>query len=224
MIKTTEYYEDFLNYHAKSSQMQREANIGNTPHGEVKVGDDLMNNFRLYDAVDRKIEGHSQILHDVFYGTSDQHTYYHKPYHKDRKEVTEKWAGKQEVFGIKEWLYVFLLHRLTGSGVHYGKDKSGYHNSIFFHIHECNSIPEMAEFIKNYRQPFYTSIGYQFPSFPKPPEGYIRGGDYYFAEIAPKLIDDLMDFLDEHAPCDFRTIGDWMLEWNRSHGLRRYFF
>jgi len=82
----------------------------------------------------------------------------------------------------------------------------------------------MAKMVPHYRKTFYTSIGYQFPKFPKPPEGYKRGGDYYLAEYAPRLVNEMASWLEAGGKRDFREMGDWMFEWNEANGLCRYKF
>ena len=84
----------------------------------------------------------------------------------------------------------------------------------------------MSTLINHYPIPFYTSIGYQFPSFPKIPEGsnYKRAGDYYLTEFAPTLVRELAEWLESGTKRDFREIGDWMFAWNARHNLKMYRF
>jgi hypothetical protein len=84
----------------------------------------------------------------------------------------------------------------------------------------------MVRIVNSYHKPFYTSIGYQFPSFPKPPEGssYKRGGDYYLSEYAPRLAREMAEWLESGGKRDIREIGSFMLDWNKANGLRQYFF
>jgi hypothetical protein len=183
-----------------------------------------METIELYDVVERKFAGFGQILNDVFYGWSEDHPYWVKMdagfHSKERKVVAKRWKKKHDV---KTWLYVFLLHRVTGSAINYAKIPSGYHNTLLFDLHECDNIAEMVEVMRSYPKPFYTSVGYQFPAFPKPPEGYKRGGDYYLAEFAPRLVDELLPYL-ETKTHTFREIGDWLFDWNVQNGLRKYRF
>jgi hypothetical protein len=85
----------------------------------------------------------------------------------------------------------------------------------------------MVRRLNHYPYPFYTSVGYQFPAFPKVPAGsnYKKGGDYYLSEFAPRLARDLAEWLEQsNAKRDLREIGDWMLAWNVANGLRQYKF
>ena len=230
IIEKTKYYYDFIEYFHKAKRQQESSNLGLVPHLDSKIGDDLMENVKLYDVVERKYAGFSQIVNDCFYGWSDDHPYWEQMSlglaSDERKDVAKKWDGKRNKFGLEEWLYLFLLHRVTGSAIHYGKIPSGYHNTLLPFLSDCDTIEEMAEIVKTHTKPFYTSVGYQFPAFPKPPSGssYKRGGDFYLSEYAPKLARDLARWVTSGEPKALREIGDWCLDWNTEHGLRRYKF
>tara|TARA_B110000285_G_C14979123_1_gene540433 strand:- start:73 stop:1044 length:972 start_codon:yes stop_codon:yes gene_type:complete len=164
-------------------------------------------------------------------------------YTPQRLEIANKWTGKREVFGLEEWLYLFILHRVCGSAINYATKPSGYHNTIIFDLHDCNTIEEMCEKVKHHPTPFYTSVGYQFPAFPKPPkptsddDGFVgmpafkepeyvykRGGDYFLCEFAPRMARDMANFLREGGKKDLRELGEWMFKWNADNGLRAYRF
>lgn len=188
-----------------------------------------MENVHLYDVVERKYAGFSQIINDCFYGTSEEHPYQHKIQSGDvtwqRKAVTSDWDDKRNIFGLAEWLYVFIVHRITGSGINYAKKPSGYHNTILFHLHQANTVHDMAKLIKSYPATFYTSGGYQFPQFPKPTLDYKKGGDYYLCEFATLLSYDLGCWLtSQKEKPGLRDIIDFMLRWNVEHGLKQYKF
>jgi hypothetical protein len=226
-LKTTEYYEEFKRYYKLAEDQQAKTNLGWDDY-DGSTTDDLMNNIQLYDVVERKLAGFSQIVNDAFYGKSKDHPYYDKIQagHADNKRIymIEKWDNCKNRYGLREWLYVFLLHRITGSAINYGTIPSGYHNTILFDLYQCDTVEEMAKMVPHYRKTFYTSIGYQFPKFPKPPEGYKRGGDYYLAEYAPRLVNEMASWLESGGKRDFREMGDWMFEWNEANGLCRYKF
>ena len=140
-------------------------------------------------------------------------------------------------------MYIFILHRVTGSAINYATKPSGYHNTILFDLWQSDTIEQMGEQIKAHKTPFYTSVGYQFPAFPKPPkpetesnlfvgmEGfsapkfqYKRGGDYFLCEFAPTLARELATWLQSGGKRNLREIGQWMFDWNKSKGLRAYKF
>ena len=246
-IKTTQYYEEFIRYFNLALKQQELSNLGMVPHAESGMNDPLMEHIQLYDVVERKYAGFSQIINDCFYGWTSAHPYWQHmqagKIYPQREEVAKKWTSRQNVFGLEEWLYVFILHRVCGSAINYATKPSGYHNTILFHLHECDTIEQMCEVIKQHPDPFYTSVGYQFPAFPKPPQPklaedsfvgmagfskpeyvYKRGGDYFLCEFAPRLARDMADYLRQGGKKDLRQLGQWMFDWNAANGLRAYRF
>ena len=246
-IKTTKYYDEFIRYFNLALKQQELSNLGMVPHAESGMNDPLMEHIQLYDVVERKYAGFSQIVNDVFYGWTPDHPYWEHmqagKIYPQREEVAKKWTGRQNIFGLEEWLYIFILHRVCGSAINYATKPSGYHNTILFHLHECNTIEEMCEVIKHHPDPFYTSVGYQFPAFPKPPQPklvedsfvgmanfskpeyvYKRGGDYFLCEFAPRLARDMAEYLRKGGKKDLRQLGQWMFDWNAANGLRAYRF
>lgn len=225
-IERTKYFDDFLDYFQKAKRQQETSNLGIVPHSKSGVGDALMENVELYDVVERKYAGFSQIVNDIFYGWTSRHPYYEKMeaglLTAERREVATNWTDKK--LDEETWIYLFLLHRVTGSAINYAKIPSGYHNTLLFHLHECGTIEEITRVVRTHPDPFYTSVGYQFPAFPKPPEGYKRGGDYYLCEFAPQLARDFTKWVSKGKPKTFRQMGDWLFEWNVDHGLRKYKF
>tara|TARA_B110000196_G_scaffold214774_1_gene184313 strand:- start:3222 stop:4415 length:1194 start_codon:yes stop_codon:yes gene_type:complete len=243
MVKTTKYYDEFKYYFKLAKEQQDKSNLGHILHKDSQLGDPLMENVELYDVVERKFAGFSQIVNDCFYGWSKDHPYWSRMeaglYTKQRKEVATNWSNKGNVFGLPEWLYLFILHRVCGSAINYATKPSGYHNTLLFDLWQSDTIEEMGEQVKSTKKTFYTSVGYQFPAFPKPPkpkvesaplfgiEGdyvYKRGGDYFLCEFAPRLARDLAAFLDKGGKRDLREIGEWMFQWNKDNGLRVYRF
>ena len=227
-LNTTQYYEEFLRYFKMATTQQKECNLGIIAHENSSVNDDLMKHVHLYDVVERKYAGFSQIVNDAYYGWSEDHPYWNKMISgnltTERDYIAKKWDGKRKVFGLPEWLYVFLVHRLTGSGINYAKKPSGYHNTILFDLWQCDTIEQMTDIIRSYWKPFYTSVGYQFPAFPKPGAGYKKGGDYFLCEFVPTLARDTAAFLETPGKKDLRQVGDFMFAWNEKNNLRKYKF
>jgi hypothetical protein len=236
MIETTQYYDEYIRYFGLALDQQKKCNVSTEPpygmmkHIESDVGDDLMHHVELYDVVERKYAGFSQIVNDVFYGWTGQHPYWYKMQADNvthqRKTVANDWTGKHSDFKLPEWLYIFILHRVCGSAINYATKPSGYHNTLLFSLHNCKTIEDMVEMVNTYPYSFYTSVGYQFPAFPKPPaeSKYKRGGDYYLSEFAPRLARELAEFLENGGKRDLREIGSFMLDWNVKNGLRQYHF
>lgn len=225
-IQTTRYYDEFLRYYKMAKTQQDECNLGIIPHSESSVKDDLMKHVHLYDVVNRKYAGFTQILHDMWHNVEDSHPYKHKM-HSIRKPIADSFADIHSKWGLEEWLYVFIVHRVTGSGINYAKNPSGYHNSILSDFYKCDDIPYMTNKVisRSLSGPsFYTSIGYQFPAFPKPQGSFKTGGNMFLVEYAPRLAKDLAKFLMEGNKKDLREVGSFMFEWNKSNNLRAYKF
>ena len=55
-----------------AEDQQGKTNLGWQDY-EGSTEDDLMNNVQLYDVVERKLAGFSQIMNDAFYGKSKEH-------------------------------------------------------------------------------------------------------------------------------------------------------
>ena len=230
-VEPTKYYENYLKYHKLAEQQQKDCNLGHTPHQEWDGGDDLLCQVELYDVVERKYAGFSQMVNDVFYADTDDHPYIEKIRRgntsKQRLALAPMWRGKHSDFKLPEWLYIFMVHRLTGSAINYAQKPSGYHNSIVPHFFKDKSIEEMAARINNGKhEPFYTSIGYQFPAFPKPPEGseYKRNGDYFMSELLPGMIREFANWLEQGGKREIREIGDWLFDWNVKNECRKFKF
>lgn len=236
-IETTKYYDEFLRYFDMASDQQEKCNLsseppyGMIPHLESEMNDDLMEHVELYDVVERKYAGFSQIVNDCFYGWTEEHPYWKKmeagKATRQRETVAKAWTGKHSVFDLPEWLYIFILHRVCGSAINYATKPSGYHNTILFNLHQCRTIEEMSRMVNHYPESFYTSIGYQFPKFPKPPEGssYKRNGDYFLTEFAPRMAREMAEFLQSrNHKLDTRELGEWMFKWNTDNGLNAYKF
>lgn len=235
-IETTKYYDEYLRYFKMAKEQQDLCNVskqepyGMLTHAESRIPDDLMCQVELYDVVERKFAGFSQIVNDAFYGWTEEHPYWKKmeagKITTQRETVAKAWTGKHSDFKLAEWLYIFILHRVCGSAINYATKPSGYHNTLLFTLHEAKTIEDMTKIVNTFPKPFYTSVGYQFPAFPKPPAGseYKRGGDYYLTEYAPRLARDMAEWLEKGRKRDLRELGSYMLDWNTKNGLRKYFF
>lgn len=229
MIQFNQYYEEFLRYHDLAKKQQELCNLGSHAY-EGSVPDDLMCKVELYDVVERKYAGFSQLINDCVYGWTDQHPYWDKMQvgkcTMQREIIANEWTGKT-FRGLEEWLYLMLFHRITGSGINYAKKPSGYNNTLLPRFVQCHTIEDMIEVMKAYDKPFYTSVGYQFPSFNKIPPimqpHFKRAGDCYLATMAPQLIRDLVKFL-VNRQHTLREIGGFMLNWNKENGLKQYHF
>jgi hypothetical protein len=113
---------------------------------------------------------------------------------------------------------------LTGSGINYAKSPSGYHNTVLPELYKAETVKDMAKIVREHKGTKYTSVGYQFPAFPKPVAPFTKGGDYFICIMVPKLIQKFVPWLTKAPTKNFREIGDWLFKWNAGNGLRAYKF
>lgn len=220
-FEPTEYYDEFLRYCSMAFWQHHNCNLGDIPHELSPFDDDLMKHVHLYDVVERKYAGFSQLLLDLWH-SKQNHPYRHK-LTKHRLNIinyidTTGWADE-------EWFFVFFVHRLTGSGINYGLENSGYHNSVLLAFNDCETIEDMVEAIKYYRGPKYTSKGYQIAPFPKPKLDYERGGDYFMCEVLPDLVRKFYSYImDSSRILTFREMMQWLEKYNKDLGFRVFRF
>lgn len=204
---TQSFYFDFLQYYQRAKRLQ-EVRLKFDSH--VPVDDLLMESIPIYDTVERRFAGFSNLPQQLWHGSRNPKTWQIK---KEYDVLPKRWT-------IREWLYVFLVHRVTGSGASFQEDH-GFRNSILPDLANCDNVEEMVSMIRACDVAMFTSIGNQPPPFPKPQPPYLTGGKYYLCEIAPMLMTDLI-YIDH-----FKTIRecvDWILDWHISHNLKRYKF
>ena len=218
MHDMTEYYDDFIYYVDIATWQHDNCNLGRVPYTDTPVNDELIRNVHLYDVVERKYAGFTQILLDMWY---DKHSHPYK--HKLSAERLQLIEQYDQDWGMREWMFVFFVHRLTGSGINYAKNPSGYHNSILLHFSGCETVDDMVDLIKNYDSTMFTSGGYQIAPFPKPPAEYKRAGVYFMCEILPDLVTSFVDFATNKTR-DFRPLMDWLITYNRAHGCKAFNF
>lgn len=229
-IEPTKYYDEFIRYYHMAKDQQGKTNLG-WEDPATSTDDPLMNNVYLYDVVERGFAGFSQIIHDCFYGSSDSHPYYEKMKHKtpwkERQIIINCWDVQRKRYGLVEWLYIFMVHRITGSAINYATIPSGYHNSILFDLWQGDTIEEMAEIIRTYDKPMFTSVGYQIAAFPKLPEDmkakYGKPGKYWMCEILPHMIRGFTKFI-ENKQHTFREMMAWFENYSKERGYRVYWF
>jgi len=220
MTNTTKYYEEFLHYFDIAKWQHENCNLGTKAYSETPFDDDLVKNVFLYDVIERKYAGFTQLILDMWY-PFEYHPYKHKMDDKRKKLVD---SFDTSLWYLDEWLYVFFIHRLTGSGINYSLSDSGYHNSPLLHFTNCDTIEEIREAYLNISGPKFTSMGYQIAAFPKPKGLYTRGGDYFIAEILPDLCRKFADFLYKKKKTSFRKMMSWLESYNQERGFRVFRF
>lgn len=212
-MQTTCYFDDFLLYYQKAKILE-DRNFGSLPP-DTKCDDPIMDNITIYDTIHRRFAGFSNQLQQLWYGSENPKIHHRVSQYDD---LRYRWDRTT-------WLYVFLVHRLTGSGASFQHDH-GFRNTILpTFATKCADVDHMTEVIRMWNVPMYTSIGNQIPAFPKPQDGYANGGKYYLCEFSPLMARDLMNWFSANGGNKgIREVVDWCLDWNTEHGCKRFKF
>lgn len=210
-FKTTIYFQDFCQYY-NSAKILQEANLRGV---KVLVNDQLMDNIPIYDTVQRCYAGFSNIPQQLWYGSANPKQHQAKTNYDHLKQ---RWSQLT-------WIYVLLVHRVTGSGASFATDH-GFRNSILPNLAQLDNIENMVSFIKTYEKPMFTSIGNQIPPFPKPIGDYRTGGKLYLCEYAPKLCRYLIEVFNDvgYKTMTIQQAVDLILTWHRQNKLKQFKF
>ena len=118
IFKGTKYLDDFVHYYKKALQMEKKS-LGLE---YMKIKDPLMENVHIYNITERRNDGFSNILEDMWRGNDRHKTY-------AGAEIPGVLPMKKQNFDIYTWHYLFLVHRITGSGASFDPDH-GYRNTV----------------------------------------------------------------------------------------------
>lgn len=218
MLGIANYMDDFLAYYERAKILNHR-NMGILPADQIS-GCPLQDQIPIYDTIYRNWAGFSKVLEDLWKGPNGIHA--------GKKKSQRSYMG---VLSLQAWLYVFLVHRCTGSGASFEKDH-GYRNSITIPMVEDSMLQDkyegrmnrMIDFVKNHPGPMFTSIGNQPPPFNKPTAPYTKAGKQYLCEMAPQLAADLDKWLDQYQIKTIREVMDFVLKWHIDRGMKRYVF
>lgn len=233
-IKLNEYYLDFLRYYSKAKKVQKNCNLGGYPY-VGSCGDDLIENVTIYDTVERQHAGFQNMLQDLWFGSKAPKYYKLCEYKKKRND---SYNEQHKFWSKREWLWIFMFHRITGSGASFEADH-GYRNTVVPELAKLATCEEMSEWVqKNNDIPMFTSIGNQIPMFPskhlweslnKSGFEYKTPGKLWISECMTELVDDTWRFINntrssEERKVNIREVVDFMCEWNRARGMKRFHF
>lgn len=220
-IIETRYWEDFQQYYDWALSLQR-INIGSKngrdTSEDLHVPDPLMHYITIYDVVERKYAGFSNAIQQVWCGSENPKQW----------QIEQKFDGIHEVYSEKDWLWLFLIHRVTGSGASFSWDH-GFRNSILSEMAlNANDHEDMRKFVLDEMRlgrPIFTSIGNQIPPFPKPRDNYKRGSELYISEYMTSLVTDTHEYLEKSAGgLSVAATVDWVNAWHKSKGLKQFHF
>lgn len=217
------YFLEAVAYHHRAKLLQ-DRNIGLLPES-TKSGCPLQDNIHIYDTVSRWAAGFSNVPQEMFLGKNN-------PKHKWNIKHGYACEGYADKFKDAEWFYIFLVHRICGSGASFamiGDAKlppHGWYNSpVPYLCKNADGEDSIRRLIKDFEGPMFSSMGNQIPSFNKPAVGYSQGGREYLVDIAPKLAQDFFNWLiDQSEPIKIQSAVDWCLDWQTLHGWRRFKF
>lgn len=230
MLKVKQdYYDNCIKFLEQAFWFEMNCNVGTKSPDEAPFKDDLMKSATMYWAVNRRHTSWCGLLYDVAF--PDKHPWKHNLSEKQKRILAETYkTNHYKTWTMKEYLFIFFVHRLTGSAMDYSLDAYGYGNSVLPYLAGSKDIDEMFTRFKAYPLPKYTSKGYQIAAFPKIPESkkseYRLAGDHFICEILPELIDDMLDLFDKNPGKLFtqRELVNFMLDWNTSRGFKRFKF
>lgn len=211
-MDATPYFYDALDYYRKAKILQDRNHYG----GKLqKCGDPLMDNVSIFDTVLRKHAGFSNVLEDLW-----------------RRGVPQDFpnAGKRPKHDEITWIYLFGIHRYTGSGASFfpksaGVKRHGYNNTILFDLAFYKSIDVMRYFIQYYGKPMFTSLGNQIIPAPKPKFPFTSGAKYYLCIHWPRAAEDFYYWLKSSMrKPTIREATEWLNRWNVKEGFKRFTF
>jgi len=215
----TIYWEDFKEYYKKAAVLQT-INIasenGRDTTEPLHVDDPLQHYITIYDTVDREFAGFSNAIQQIRHGSNNP----------------KKWQADSRFdstpFADIDWFFLFLVHRVTGSGASFSYDH-GFRNSLLSDMAlNTTNMGEMRDYVLSQMRQgraIFTSIGNQIPMFPKPRGDYKRGSELYVAEYMLRLVVDFyFHLIDNPLSMSIRDGVDWINNWHRENGLKCFHF
>lgn len=220
-IIATEHWDHFVDYYNRCVKLQGiniSSENGRDTSQDLHVDDPLQHFVTIYDVVERKYAGFSNALQQVWCGSQNP----------KRWQADARFDRHQEIFSEADWLWLFLLHRVTGSGASFQHDH-GFRNSI---IADAALLEQdrfgMERYVIEQMQagrPIFTSIGNQIPPFPKPQGPYSRGSELYIGEFMMDLVHDMYEHLKASGGnLVIADTVDWANDWHKAHGLKQFHF
>ena len=213
MYKGTKYLEDFMYYYKKAGEMEKKSlGLDFNP-----IKDPLMENVHIYNITERKNAGFSNILEDTWKGNKKEKTF-------AGAVLPGILPMEKQDYDIYTWHYLFLVHRITGSGASFDPDH-GYRNTIIPDLLRYDDWSDMLKYIKEVQKPIFTSKGNQIPPFNKPTPPYTKGGIQYLVEVAPIIVCTYVDWLlDQDKPVGIKESVDYILNFQSTMGWKRFKF
>ena len=207
-------------YYPRAKYLQLECNWGSKAYDDPEVtafvNDPLMQAVDIYDCYSRNAAGFSNVLQDLKF-MSDTPKWHHQ--NDTRRRIIEGYDTKR--WDTKTWFYVYMCHRVTGSGASFTRDH-GYRNNAVQHWGSLRDIKDMQEhmvYVKSSGKPLFTSIGNQPPS----PRKGVTCLDFMVNELEP-LLDRFIDWIHCGQKKTHKEVVDYLNEYNVQQGHKRFNF
>lgn len=206
-------------YYPRAKWLQNNVNWGPLEYrgkeANEKINDDLMQYIDIYDCYQRQAAGFSNVLQDLKFGSKT-------PKWRWQNDSRRKISARNDSikWDLVTWLYVFMCHRITGSGASFENDH-GYRNNIIQCWGILRDIKDMAEDLvdkKSRGVSMFTSIGNQPPA----PKKGVSNVDFMVKEL-PLLINRFCDWLIK-TKREHKEIVDFFNAYNATAGHRKFNF
>jgi hypothetical protein len=207
-------------YYPRAKWLQLNCNWGPLSYfsqeANTNVNDNLMQSIDIYDCFTRNAAGFSNVLQDLKYMKKTPKKHHHD---SKRKSIIDTYDTQR--WNTKTWFYVYMCHRITGSGASFTRDH-GYRNNAIQHWGSLRDIQDMKEHMIDTKAkgPLFTSIGNQPPS----PRKGVTCLDFMVDELEP-LLDRFLDWLPEEGrKRTHKEVVDKLNEYNLEQGHKRFNF
>jgi hypothetical protein len=215
----TIYWEDFKHYYNRAATLQNiniASESGRDTTEAMHVDCPLQHHITIYDTVDREFAGFSNAIQQIWHGAKNPKRWQVDVRFNDYKVPTV------------EWFFIFMTHRVTGSGASFSYDH-GFRNSIIADMaYNADNVADMKNYVLSEMKSgkaIFTSIGNQIPQFPKPNAEYPRGSQLYIAEYMPDLVLDFYNHVSTNPlSMSIREGVDWINAWHKERGLKCFHF
>ena len=220
----------FLSYYYNAAILQEYGLLKGASTYAGLVACPLMSNERLYDTIDRRWSGISQILQDLFYRPNGPYSGPHPLWNSTKAKIPDPqyWLNTTTTHNWSEEakIWIMIVHRMTGSGASYVANH-GYHNSVIPSlISGIQTLQDMSQSLRLHRGSMFTSKACQIPAFPKFTGVNLQGmsrGQYwlctYGVDLAHHIFAGLFNGIDSH-----RDLLDHMIEFNVNNGHKKFWF
>ena len=206
-------------YYPRAKMLQERCNWGSEDYRGIDmtyiIKDPLMQNIEIYDCFTRNAAGFSNVLQDLWFKHNTPKWHHMSP---NRQRIIQTYDTSS--WDLATWLWIFMVHRNTGSGASF-QDDHGYRNNIVQEMGQFYDFIQMKRHLKSAWESgraLFTSIGNQPPA----PKKGVSNIEFLLNE-APGLCCDLADWL-EKKQRGHKDVVDFLNTFNRNNGHRRFNF